>query len=197
MLLTERLENRAGAVGERERSGEDLDDGPAPGDPDRNGRRRRVAVLGHRRRLGVRARPRAGGARLADDLEMGFHPELLVRVLADRAVDLVRSRLERQRERGTGPGLDHGSLLFGPLAFDLQGVRDASAVGDGKLDRPGSHRRFRQLDGPLGQPGADRGGRGVSRERAGEGAGEEQPGGTAGRGYQSLSHTRILTLGWQ
>ena len=39
MLRTERLEDRPGAVRERERPGEDLDDGPAAGHPDRLDRR--------------------------------------------------------------------------------------------------------------------------------------------------------------
>ena len=57
---------------------------------------------------------------------MGLHAELLVRVLADRAVDLVASRLEGERQRGARAGLDQGGLLFGPVPFDLEGVGDAA-----------------------------------------------------------------------
>ena len=73
------------------------------------------------------------------------------------------------------------------------------AVGDGEGDRSGRDGRFRQLDGPLGQLGAD--GDGVaaaSRHGGAEGANQQQPGNAAGRNDQvSGSYTLFLMVGWQ
>src|SRR2546426_1932098 len=85
---------------------------------------------------------------------MGLHTEFLVRVFTHRAVHLVGPRLQRQRQGVPRARLDSLDLLFDPLSFDLEAVRDAAGVRDRERHGPRPDARLRQLHFPLGQLGA-------------------------------------------
>ncbi len=149
------MEDRGGAVRERERSRQDLDHGPAARHRDPLHLRHGLGRVAHRLvRLTHLGRPVAGraGARRARDLEMGLHAELLVRVFPHWAIHFVGPRLQCQRQRVSRARLDRLNLLFDPLSLDLEAVRDAAGVGDGEPHRPRRDGLLRQLHLPLREP---------------------------------------------